>query len=393
MTVSLWRRSARMGVISCDTAVLGGGISGVAAALALEERGIDALIIDRGSLGSGASTRNAGFLMRGAADNYAVAIRDWGRDTARRVWRLTEQNLALLRERGVRQLPTYRDQPSTLLALDPVEAAELRDSARLMRDDGFDVELIEQGRDAAWRSGKVIVGLVNPHDACANPADLLAHLSRSLRRPPLLHQEVAQIDVLGPARVELITPDAVVRARRLLVATNAFTPLLFPRLADLIAPKRGQILAFNTAGRQFDHSYYANRGGEYFRQTSDTTAIIGGWRRFFADTEVGYDDRTTTDVQQGLESFITRFVPARLNIIARWSGVMGFTPDGLPLVGPVNTDGSPAAHHSPIWLSAGCTGHGMSMFFATAQHAVRAMLAEEPSHFPITRPLSPTAHA
>jgi gamma-glutamylputrescine oxidase len=384
MTVSLWRRSGRLGTIDCECAIIGAGIMGISCATALERRGIDALIIDKGGIGAGASTRNAGFLMRGAADNYAAGIRDWGRDLARFVWKLTEDNLAMLRREGIQALPGYRSVPSCLLALTSEEADELRESARLMREDGFDVSIAESGKDAAWRSGKVICGLMNPGDGACNSHEVLIHLAAKLRRPPMLHQEVASLTIESPDRIRITTQDAIIRARRAIIATNAYTPLLLPRLGELILPKRGQILAFKTASPMFDCSYYANHGGEYFRQPTPDTAIIGGWRRHFADTEVGYDDRTTEGIQRGLESFITQFVPSPLDVVARWSGVMGFTPDGLPLVGPIDASGS-RAERSPLWLAAGCTGHGMSMFFRTAHLAVESLLDGGENRFALTR--------
>lgn len=364
--------------------MIGAGIMGISCALALERSGIDALILEKGGIGAGASTRNAGFLMRGAADNYAAGIRDWGRDLARFVWRLTEDNLAMLRREGIDAVRTYRAVPSCLLALSQGEADELHESARLMREDGFEVSIAESGRDAAWRSGKVICGLMNPNDGACNSHDVLAFLAAKLRRQPLLRQEVASITTESPSRIVITTQDATIRARRAIVATNAYTPLLLPRLADIIEPKRGQILAFKTSAPVFDCSYYANHGGEYFRQPSPDTAIIGGWRRHFADTEVGYEDRTTEGIQLGLESFIGQFIPEPLDVIARWSGVMGFTPDGLPLVGPIDASGAPTSE-SPLWLAAGCTGHGMSMFFRTAQLAVESMLAGAENRFAIAR--------
>ena len=387
MTVSLWRRRNTLGVIRCEAAVIGAGISGIAAALAFERRGIDALVIDRGPLGFGASTRNAGFLMRGAADNYAFAARHWGRERAREVWRWTEDNLRLLREEGIESLATYRATPSCLLGLEPVEAGELEASDSLMREDGFEVGLIRAGRDAAWSSGVASVGLVNPHDATINSADLIAFLGAKLRRPAMLHQEVTGIEIVGVNDVRILTANAEVRCERAMVCTNAFTGLLLPGLREHIHAKRGQMLAFRTPGRIFDHAYYANRGGEYFRQATDDVAVLGGWRRFFTDIEVGYEDRTTDEVQRGLESFMMRVLGGPIDVVARWSGVMGFTPDELPLVGPIDASGRPQPEVTggPLWLSAGCTGHGMSIFFKTAGDAVRCMLDGRTSTFALAQ--------
>jgi glycine/D-amino acid oxidase-like deaminating enzyme len=384
MTVPLWRSAAKPDVLRCGVAVLGGGITGIGAAIALERRGVDALIVERSEIASGASGRNAGYLMRGAADNYAAAIRDLERDAARRLWRWTEENLEMLRAEGIERAPNYHRVPSCLLALTDGELRELRESLTLMREDGFDAEWIESGNDAAWRSGTALGGLVNPNDAACNPSDLLRYLTSKLKRPPITHQEVARVALASDA-VRLFTSDAVIEARRCLVCLNAFTPLLFPALSELIHPKRGQILAVRTSKPAFDYSYYANHGYEYFRQVTPDTAIVGGCRSRFAETEVGYEERTTNNVQQGLESFAATMLPTPLDVVARWSGTMGFTPDGLPLIGPIDDQGNATALDSPLWLCGGYTGHGMSMAFKAAHEAVEAMLMGRQPPFPLTR--------
>ena len=111
----------------------------MSAAMALSRRGLRTAVVERGAVGSGASTRNAGFLMRGAAENYEAAIGLYGRELARLVWRWTEENLAGLRAEGIGALPSYRAVPSCLLALEEEELAELTRSQDLMREDGFRV--------------------------------------------------------------------------------------------------------------------------------------------------------------------------------------------------------------------------------------------------------------
>lgn len=383
MTVPHWRVVHDPRTIRCDTAVLGGGISGVAAALALERRGVDVVIVERGEIASGASGRNAGFLMRGAADNYAAAVRQWGRQTARMVWRWSEENLAMLRAEGIELLPSVRRMPSCLLAFEREEADELRTAYEMLREDHFDAGWQESGTDAAWRGG-ALAGLVNPGDAACNPCELVAYLAGRLRRPPLTNHEVARVERDGPG-VLLHTAEAVIQARRCLVCLNAYAPLLFPALGPVLRPNRGQMMAVRTASRAFDMSYYANHGSEYFRQTLPGIAVFGGWRKHFAQAEIGWEDRTTPEVQQGLEEFASRLLGGKVEVASRWAGTMAFTPDGLPIIGPIDAEGRPADVTSPLWFCGGYTGHGMSMGFKCAHAAVDAMLNRADPPFPLTR--------
>lgn len=379
MSISLWRRTNALGTLTCDTAIIGAGIAGLSAALHLQRRGLDALIIERHGVGAGASSRNAGFLMRGAADNYAAAVRDWGRPMAQVVWRATELNLEGLRALGIGRLVTYQAVPSCLVAFEEEELAELRESVELLREDGFRVNWADRGMDSFWSHAQPLGGLLNPGDASINPVEMLVYVRGLLMRPVLEQQEVIEIREESGG-VHILTSDAVVVCRRVLVCTNAYAGTLLPQLAKLVVPNRGQKVALHAPGMRLDASYYANHGGEYFRQPAPDVITLGGWRRFFEAEERTMEDRVTPEVQGGLEAFGEKIFGRRLPVIARWSGTMGFTPDGLPLVGPV-----PGYSSRNVWFCGGFTGHGMSLGFQTANHAVSAMLGEEQPIFPLDR--------
>lgn len=390
MTVSIWRRTMALGTIECDVAIVGAGICGLSAAMALERRGLRVVVLERHAVGSGASSRNAGYLMRGAADNYAAAIEQYGHETARELWRISEQNLEMLLEIGLANLPSFRRVPSCLLGLTEKEQGELARSLELMREDGFAVEWIGQGgrtppEDAVWRAGGMCgpgtVGLLNPGDACCNPWELLGLLRSRVQGRLLEGQEVVALESRG-SKVEARVTDGVVMAERVLLATNAYAGLLVPELAKVVTPRRGQMLACRVDGARLAFNYYANHGSEYFREGPDGTLIFGGCRTYHAEREVGYEDRPTPWVQDSIEAFARKVLGiaenGALNVTARWTGTMGFSPDGLPLVSAVGSD-------RRVWFCGGFTGHGMSLAHATAALAVEEMLGGRASPFPLAR--------
>ncbi len=392
MTVSHWRRSTRPRDIEREVVVIGAGVCGVSAALHLQRRGVPCAVLERYTVGSGASQRNAGFLMRGAADNYAAAVGEFGRERARLAWRWTEENLAGLRAEGIERLVSYRAVPSCLLALTGEELGDLRASRAMMQEDGFEVGWVERGEDSIWRSAeaRALGGLLNPVDASVNPHELMAMLAGGLSEPVIENQEACEITSEG-GRVVVRTSDAQVRCRNVLVCTNAYGPLLLPRLAGLVLPRRGQMAAVNAPGARLDCSYYVNHGSEYLRQTPDGTIVVGGCRTYHAEREVGYDDTTTDYVQRDIERFARRMLGTDFEITARWAGTMGFTPDGLPLIGPVAAGDGGGWPEGSVWFCGGFTGHGMSMAHRTSRAAVEAMLDGAPnplplSRFPIARP-------
>jgi glycine/D-amino acid oxidase-like deaminating enzyme len=147
-----------------------------------------------------------------------------------------------------------------------------------------------------------------------------------------------------------------VECDRVLLAINAYAPLFELGFVEKLTPIRGQILVTKPLWeRVLDRICYANYGWEYFRQLPDNRLLLGGCREQFLDQEIGYSDVVSRPVQSALESYLKDRFPdiAGVRIDYRFSGVMGFTADGLPLVG--ETKKTPG-----MFYAMGCNGHGFS---------------------------------
>ncbi|MCP4381911.1 MAG: FAD-binding oxidoreductase [Hyphomicrobiales bacterium] len=77
--------------IRADVAVIGGGFTGLSAALHLSEKGVDTVLLEANSVGWGASGRNGGQLHSGQRRDQDWLEARFGRDDARRLWRLGEE--------------------------------------------------------------------------------------------------------------------------------------------------------------------------------------------------------------------------------------------------------------------------------------------------------------
>src|SRR5919197_5080842 len=120
-----------------DVAVVGGGLTGCACALALAEGGLRVVLHEARELAGGASGRNGGFALRGGAMPYDRA-REWlGPEPARSFWQWTERELDRLIELAGDAL---RRTGSLRLAVDDEERAELRTEFDALGEDGFDAE-------------------------------------------------------------------------------------------------------------------------------------------------------------------------------------------------------------------------------------------------------------
>jgi glycine/D-amino acid oxidase-like deaminating enzyme len=223
-----------------------------------------------------------------------------------------------------------------------------------------------------------VLALVNPDDAVCSPIELVGLLRARLTTTP----------VLGASRVYAIEPDAnrvIIRARNHtvhathgLVCTNAYAAELLPELDGLVVPNRGQMFAMrphDPAQAHLAYAYYLNHGSEYIRSGPDGTVVIGGARKHREAEERTDAEGLNPAVQARLEQWARELITDRFEVIARWSGIMGFSPDGMPIVRQTRDGGG------RVWFCGGLTGHGMSMGHLTARHAVGAMLDGTPSPF------------
>jgi len=332
-----------------DVLVIGGGITGVSLLHHLDRRGVDAVLVERSHLASGASGRNAGFLLAGVADCYANAVRVFGRARARDIWEMTLENhaeeIAAIDPKEV----GYRRTGSVILASGDEEAKLLAESAQLLHEDGFDCSWDEKA-------------LTNPMDGELTPSLLVGAFAR--QAPPGAVREGVEVTAIEPGSdgdVLVHADGEECRAGCVILATNAYTPQLLPQVG--ITPRRAQMLASEPERERLcETPTYSHFGYRYWRQLPSGEVLVGGWRDTAYDVEVGYDERPTANIQSHLEDHLRR-LGADGVVTHRWAGTMGFTETGLPLIGPV--DGMPN-----VYLCAGYNGHGMGFAFMSAKQLV-----------------------
>ena len=334
-----------------DVLVVGGGIAGTSLLWHLQRRHIDAVLVERRHLAWGASGRNAGFLLAGVASSYAEAVRAYGREKAREVWALTNENHDRMIEAARGQDVGHRRLGSAIVPADDAERALLVESDQLLRDDGF---------DATWDGTR----LVNPRDGEIDPAAMVATLARQARSGSI--REGVGVTSIAPRGVDVTVRagEAECTAGVVILATNAYTRELVPSVR--IEPTRAQMLATAPLTRHVaDMPVYSNYGYRYWRQLSTGELLIGGWRDTSLQTERTTEDRPTAEIQRHLDAALADH-RADAEVTHRWAGTMGFTETGLPFAGPLEGMRN-------VFLCAGFTGHGMGFAFVTAKKVAESI--------------------
>ncbi|GAC1647402.1 MAG: FAD-binding oxidoreductase [Herpetosiphon sp.] len=308
-------------------------------------------MVERHQVASGASGRNGGLLLTGIAHCYQSACTLYGRTTARALWQVTIENReAMIGLAQKLNTPVWRS-GSYHLASTQRQSDDLHESALLMKQDGLDVEWY--ANDPLGRGFGAAIG--NPKDGGIQPAFLTRALAQAAGADVLVGTEVWSIQS-GDDVVVVQTQHGAVAGRRVVLATNAWTPLLVPEFQSIIMPGRGQIVATVPTRQMITRVGYCNDGFEYFQQLQDGRFVVGGFRSLAVDQEATFADHTTPLIQQAIETFLAMHFPELRDvpIERRWSGTMAFTPDGLPLVGRLRRD-------DRISFAVGFNGHGLGL--------------------------------
>jgi glycine/D-amino acid oxidase-like deaminating enzyme len=328
-------RAPLSGEVSAEVAIVGGGIGGLATAWHLADRGIRSTIVEGRTVASGASGRNGGFLIAGAAPMYNDARALFGDDIARRIYAAT---LAAQREvyeaaGDIGAGACFRRVGLLRLAVDAEEARHVREHQRALAEHGFAGRLVEESElpEPLRRPGRA--GLVTDHDASLQPVGWLRALAGALERRGVSIVEESPVTAHLDTR-RLVGPAGTVRYGTLVVAADGALGTLIPELADVVRPRRLHMIA--TAPLRTAHvarPVYARYGYEYHQQLPDGRIVLGG----FSDLDGAASYTVRDEANEAVFARLARYLADELGVTAsithRWIGTVGYTADQRPVVG------------------------------------------------------------
>lgn len=375
-TLSYWNDKKNIKK-KADVVIIGGGIAGLSTLYWLKhsDPNLKVVLVEKGRIGSGATGRNAGFITCGSVEHFNRMVSHHGEKDALDIWNYSEDNLKLLKEHIVKNDSEYlmfENKGSCSLASEDKEFEELQKSAELMSNLDINVEVLNE--DAIKdRLGAVGFkgGIKYIDDATVNPTrliDKIKSITEDENHQVYENAEVLGIEKKGDERL-VITDRMEIETSLVILATNGYSPLLNDYFKGKIEPTRGQILATEPVPRFMESSCYANFVLDYFRQIPSGEVIIGGFRQLKKDAEKGYEDEISDVIQEALGEFLQKHIPAvrEAKITHRWTGIMGFSQDGQPLIGSLPTDSS-------VYFLGGFTAHGLGLAFKSAKVLVDSLM-------------------
>jgi sarcosine oxidase subunit beta len=368
--------AARAGRRSPDVIVVGGGVTGTSIAWRLAEAGHRVLLLERRGICGGASGRNAGHT--GAGSGMHVAPQ-----TARALHAITTANLQLLKslpdELGQDfelRLPGSMDVITT-----PEQLAHVKETVITKYEAGSDVELLDPdaARSIMPSLSPRILGAAYTRDrGHLWPFALVTGMADAATREGAEIRTGARVERLvraGDRITGVVVDNEPILAGEVVLATNAWTPQLLPELpTGALVPARGQILVTQPLPPLLACPFGTNFDKEYGRQTPGGQIVCGGYRRLDVDEGLGtYREEVTLPVLAGIARCLTDLFPVlrgKARVVRAWSGIMGFTADGLPLIGRYE----PAPG---LTIAAGFNGSGFSWGVVLGKVVTRLLGGQE----------------
>ncbi|MCB1395009.1 MAG: FAD-binding oxidoreductase [Rhodobacter sp.] len=347
------------GALSCDVCVVGGGFTGLSAALHLAERGYDVILLEAQRVGFGASGRNGGQVGTGQRLDQDALEGMVGQTAARALWDLSLDSVALTRDLAARHAPDAGYAEGILHAAHkPRYVSEMHAYAEKMaRDYGYD--RIQPLDRAAMRQmvGSTVYhgGDLDMGGGHLNPLRYALGLARAAQAAGVRIFEGSRVTAMtwaDPARVQ--TERATITARFVALGMNGYLGRLEPTVAARVMPINNYIAATRPmsdaerAGviRQnhavADTKFVIN----YFRFSDDNRLLFGGTESY------GY--RFPADIAGKVRRPMEEIFPQLkgIEITHAWGGTLGISFNRMPhfarLAGNVLT-------------ASGFSGHGVAM--------------------------------
>ncbi len=343
---------------TADVCIIGGGFTGLGAALALREKGFVTILLEKSRIASGASGRNGGQIHTGLRRDQVYLERKFGRSDAWKLWEIGQAAIAKIddnlarygieadrrhgmiyadhRARIVRDTHHYVEHLKAHYAYDKAEKLERRGVRALIGSSDYHGGMVDHGG-----------GHLHP----LKYARGLARAAVSLGAELFENTRVTRIEPGTKARV--VTENGEVEADFVIVAGDSLMQGLVTEADARILPIVSTIGVTAPLGERLkdylttemavaDSRFVVN----YFRPTPDGRLLFGGGE--------SYSSTSVPDPGRLVRTALKTVFPGLRDtpFDHAWSGIVGITPTRLPLVRRL---------HPNILLAAGYSGQGVAL--------------------------------
>ncbi len=368
-----------------DVAIIGGGYTGLSAALTLAKRNINVVVLEAETIGWGASSRNGGMTLTGLKVPMQTIIKNYGRETAKELFQYSLDSVdtveQIIKEENIDC--GFARTGQLLLANKPKHYEILKEEVDFMAQEfNHKVRLVSPSELRNEIGSDIFHGaLVDDVSGGLNPAQYVTGLANAAEKAGAMLCARARVDRLrrGENRFVLETERGPLSAETVFVATSGYTGNVTKKLQRKIIPIGSFIIATERLSDElahelspnnrmiFDFKHYLN----YFRLW-DNRMVFGGRAAFFPETA-----NTIKRSAEILQREMVQVYPQLKNVKVEyvWGGTLDFAFDMMTHVGEL--DG--------INYSLGYAGHGVAMATHMGKTMAEAMLSGDVKNHPFAR--------
>ncbi len=343
--------------ISADVCVIGGGFSGVAAALTLAERGVDVVLLEANRIGWGASGRNGGQVLPGWSGDGEMVKQLGARATdflRRTRYRGNDIIEARLKKYAI-DCDYVHGAATVALSAKHMRALEAEYEREKADGSAGHFELV----DAEALKNHVVSdiylgGLIDRRAAHCHPLNLCLGEARAAEGLGVRIFEGSKVDAIRHGEPAVIsTASGEVTARIVIVAGNAYHKLEQKKLGGYMLPAQTFTIATESIGANRAKGVLpdnlgvcdANWALDYFRRSADHRILFGGL--------CTYNNRDVPDIAGTLLPRLKRIFPQLEDVKAEfgWGGAIAIPLNRVPLIGRSAPN---------VFYVQGYSGHGVN---------------------------------
>ena len=335
MSFSFWEKETWFRGL--DLLVVGGGMVGLSAAIHYKRKNPNAkvLVVERGILPNGASTKNAGFVCFGSPSELTddlshfkedellstIEMRFKGYRELRKL--LTDKQLGYQASGGYE---LFRKADSELYEQSMNHIDSWNKSLKLVFGQEAFIPLRAVPNEWKMKGIEFVIGL--PNEGQIDTGKTMFNLQRLAQSEGILQLNglnVLSIDDIG-AKVEVTTNEGVFFSDKVAICTNGFAQKLLQPENGSVLPARAQVFITEPIdGLPFQGIFHMHKGYYYFRNVGKRL-LLGGGRHLQRKTEQTYRMQTTAKIQNHLRRIAKRHIlpQTSFEISDSWAGIMGF---------------------------------------------------------------------
>ncbi len=341
-----------------DVCIVGGGFTGLSAALELAKAGFSVRVLEAGPVAWGASGRNGGQICTGFSKGMGAFEHALGKQAARDAFVVAEEAKALIVERvDAYNIDCDLTWGYLLTAPKPSQLRYLAEDCEELADYGYDkvtlldkVQLEERLATGVYHGAIADKGAGHLHTL--NYAHGLARAVIAEGGSIAAHTPVQRVE--PGAKVKVVTATGMVTAGQAIIACNGYLGTLIPHLDAKVMAVASYVVATAPLGadrakaliRDNDAVGDVNFVTDYFRLTADTRLLFGG--------RCAYSGIDPKDLAANMRPRVLRVFPqlADVNIDYAWGGYIGITYNRLPDAGRIGSN---------IYYAQGYSGQGVAL--------------------------------